>query len=84
MRVIPVVALIDEQTHEKLWPLIEDLIPRLEHSSSDVIKTTMMLNGWDYEALAWGLVLRGFTTMEGELEIVIGDGDSTTIHTLQD
>jgi hypothetical protein len=59
-------------------------MPRLEHSSSDIIKTTMVLNGWSNEALAWGLVLRHFVMMGGDLEIVIEDGTHTTVHTLEE
>lgn len=84
MKVIPIVALVDQVTYDKLSPLVEDLVPRLRNSASDIIKTKMMFNGWSYDSLAWGMILRGFTTMDGGLEIEIGDGDNTTIHTLQD
>jgi hypothetical protein len=84
MKVIPILALVDQETYDKLRPLVDDLVPRLRNSASDIIKTTMLMSGWDFESMAWGLILRGFTTMEGDLEIEIGDGDTTTIHTLAD
>jgi hypothetical protein len=84
MKVIETTVLIDEQTYDKLLPLVADMAERLQNSASDHLKVEMMLNDWGYTSLAWGLVLRCFTTIDGELEIVIADGDNTTTHTLEE
>jgi hypothetical protein len=84
VKVIETTVLIDEGTYDKLMPLITDMAQRLQNSASDHLRVEMMLNGWTYVSLAWGLALRGFTTIDGELEIVIADGNDNTTHTLME
>jgi hypothetical protein len=79
MKMIPIIAVVDETTFGKLLPLIDELIERMEASNSDLFRTKMILNGWSYPMLAWGAVLRGVS----DIEIAISDGDETTIHILE-
>jgi hypothetical protein len=58
VKLIPVVALVDEDTHAKLAPLIADIAERFAAAPKNrTWETTMLLNGWTHDAIAWGLVL---------------------------
>ena len=77
MRLIPVVALVDSDTHTRLAPLIADITARFAgHPRDRAFETSMLLNGWTYESIAWGLVLAAAS--REDLELVDTHQEPTT------
>lgn len=73
MKLRPVIALVDDETWDRLRPLIDELRDRFAAADKNVAwERTMLLNGWDGEMIAWGLVIAAAS--REDLEIV-GPGD---------
>lgn len=73
MRLVPVIALVDEQTLDRLAPLIADLSARWaagNDEASEAWRAVQLANGWTPESIAWGLVIAAAS--QQDLEIVDG------------
>ena len=72
-RLMPVVALVDDETMTRLRPLIDELTERFASApKSRAWQTAQLMNGWTDEAIAWGLVIAAAS--REDLEIAEREG----------
>src|SRR4030095_1280856 len=81
LKIIPLVAIVDQRTYDKLAPVVREVAERMETTASDRVRELNRQLGWDCDSIAWGLLLRRLTELVVEVEI--NDGTKSTIHRLE-